>query len=143
MAVFEETKKGEPHLHILARAPFIPQRWLSDQMSELMKAPIVDIRRVKAAAEAARYVAKYVGKGPKPFAKLKRYWSSPGYDLQKDAKPKKDAATDSGWRCLKEPLIVIADIWRSHCREVVWINETEIFSPTGSHRRFSKSQALW
>ncbi len=74
LAVFEETKKGEPHLHILMRAPFIPQRWLSETMDELINAPIVDIRKVGAAKNAARYVAKYVGKGPKPFAALKRYW---------------------------------------------------------------------
>lgn len=95
LCVFEETKKGEPHLHILARAPFIPQKWLSDTMNELIAAPIVDIRKVGRAANAARYVAKYVGKGPKAFEALKRYWQSPGYDLRE--KPEKDTG-DFPWK---------------------------------------------
>lgn len=131
LAVFEETKKGEPHLHILARAPFIPQQWLSEQMRELISAPIVDIRRVKKTQEAARYVAKYVGKGPKPFASLKRYWSSKGFDLQREAKLALKACADHGWRIIREPLVVVADIWRSHWRPVEWISEFEIFSATG------------
>lgn len=131
MAIFEETKKGEPHLHILCRAPFIPQKWLSDQMNELIAAPIVDIRRVKGPREAARYVAKYAGKGPKPFAKLKRYWSSPGYDLQREVKKQNTNQGGARWDVLKEPLVYIVDLWRSHWRPVVWISDTEIFSPTG------------
>ena len=45
MAVFEETKKGEPHLHMLLRAPFVPQKWISETMAELIASPIVDIRQ--------------------------------------------------------------------------------------------------
>ncbi len=71
-AVFEETKKGEPHLHILARCPFIPQRWLSAAMDELISAPIVDIRRVGRVANAARYVAKYVARWPFREVNLKK-----------------------------------------------------------------------
>ncbi len=134
LAVFEETKKGEPHLHILARCPFIPQRWLSDAMNELIAAPIVDIRAVGHAKNAARYVAKYVGKGPKPFAKLKRYWQSKGYDLASVRVPKEDTPWGSGWRMVREPLIVLADIWRAQWRPVEWIGENEIFSPNGAAR---------
>lgn len=95
LCVFEETKKGEPHLHILCRAPYIPQKWLSQQMDELISAPVVDIRRVGAAKNAARYVAKYVGKGPKAFAALKRYWKSKNYDQSEQPVPD---ASDYPWK---------------------------------------------
>lgn len=132
LAIFEETKRGEPHLHILCRAPYIPQRWLSNQMAALIEAPIVDIRRVKNNREAARYVAKYVGKGPKPFAALKRYWSSKNYDLQREVKRAASNKGGSTWRVWEEPLVAILDIWRSYWRPGVWISDTEIFSPTVS-----------
>ena len=78
MAVFEATKAGEPHLHILARVKWIDQRWLSRQLDQLIGAPICDIRRVKSAKQAAHYVAKYVGKAPGKFGTCKRYWTTPG-----------------------------------------------------------------
>lgn len=129
LAVFEETKKGEPHLHILARAPFIPQRWLSEAMDELIAAPIVDIRAVGHVKNAARYVAKYVGKGPKAFAQLKRYWSSKGYDLTAEPKVRGAEKKDSGWRVWKEPLVYLMDIFRSYWLAPEWISDTEIFAP--------------
>lgn len=45
-------------------------------MDARMNAPIVDIRRVKGAKEAAAYVSKYVGKEPTVFEGTKRYWRS-------------------------------------------------------------------
>jgi hypothetical protein len=129
MAVFEETKKGEPHLHILARAPFIPQRWLSRAMDELISAPIVDIRKVGHVKNAARYVAKYVGKGPKAFAALKRYWASHGYSLSEKPKPEKHDHPTGGWQVWKEPLIVVMDVLRCWCLKPEWISDSEIFAP--------------
>ncbi len=76
LAVFEQTKRGEPHLHILCRVRWIPQTWLSEQMNAEIGAPIVDIRRVQDGAEAIRYVAKYIGKQPHRFDGVKRYWRS-------------------------------------------------------------------
>jgi hypothetical protein len=79
LAVFEETKAGEPHLHILCRLKWIPQDWLSDQMKAEIGAPIVDIRRVESKKKVASYVAKYVGKNPEKFGGCKRYWRSLDY----------------------------------------------------------------
>lgn len=129
LAVFEETKKGEPHLHILARAPFIPQKWLSATMDELISAPIVDIRAVGHVKNAARYVAKYVGKGPKAFAALKRYWSSRNYSLSERPRPEKSDHPNGGWQVWKDPLIVLADYFRSWAYSPEWISETELFVP--------------
>lgn len=85
LAVFEATKAGEPHLHILARVRWIDQRWLSAQMRSLIDAPIVDIRRVKGKRMIAQYIAKYVGKEPGKFGTCKRYWRTRDYqvDLQR------------------------------------------------------------
>lgn len=127
LAVFEETKKGEPHLHILARAPYIPQRWLSEQMSELIDAPVVDIRAVGKVANAARYVAKYVGKGPKAFASLKRYWQSKGYGSPVEPRIKKDAEHCFSWRVWQEPLFIIKEIWSQWGAKPVWLSDNEIF----------------
>ena len=84
LAVFEETKRGEPHLHIIMRAPFISQRWLSKMMRKYMDAPIVDIRRVKNQKGAAMYVSKYLSKGAKAWEGCKRYWRSKDWLLPRD-----------------------------------------------------------
>lgn len=76
IAVFEKTKRGEPHLHILARCAWLDQRWLSAQASEEIDAPIVDVRKVTGEKQAACYCAKYVGKDPHVFRGTKRFWSS-------------------------------------------------------------------
>lgn len=81
LAVFEETRRGWPHLHILARAPYIPHDWLSERLNQYAGAPIVDIRRVYNRRHASRYVAKYVSKGPGRFEGCKRYWRSQDYQL--------------------------------------------------------------
>jgi len=88
IAVFERHKSGEPHLHILMRAPFIPQRWIAGWMKAELGAPVVDIRRIWNPKRAAYYVAKYVGKDPERFDGCKRYWSSQDYELPDDQDPR-------------------------------------------------------
>lgn len=131
LAVFEETKRGEPHLHMLLRAPYIPQRWISEQMDELISAPIVDIRKVGSARAVAKYVAKYVAKGPKAFGDLKRYWHTKLYRLNAPPKKKKDAEGFGAWRIIQDSVYTLAELYRASRRRVVWMNETEIYMPTG------------
>lgn len=76
IAVFEATKRGEPHLHILARFRWIDQRWLSEQCAELISAPNVDVRDVPTETKAAQYCAKYIGKDLGRFVGVKRFWTS-------------------------------------------------------------------
>ena len=83
LCVFEATKKGEPHLHILARVKWIDQRWLSKTMQRLIQAPIVDIRRIKSVKQTAKYIAKYIGKEPHRFETCKRYWRTKSWELVK------------------------------------------------------------
>lgn len=85
MAFPEETENGEPHLHILLRTKYIPQRWISQQMKELVNAPIVWIEKVKGPKAAIAYVTKYVTTAPAQFGKSKRYWCSRFYQLIKRA----------------------------------------------------------
>lgn len=98
MAFLERTEQGEPHLHILLRAPYIPQDWLSEQMHELIGAPIVDIRQVKSTRAAVFYVTKYVTKAPAQFGATKRYWISRGWEVNAPEKTEKDTANRSGIR---------------------------------------------
>lgn len=79
LVVMEKTERGEPHLHILARMPYLKQKWLSDEMRKLTNAPIVDIRTIKSSDAATRYVTKYVGKDPHRYEGCKRYWKSRDY----------------------------------------------------------------
>lgn len=88
LAVVESTKRGEPHLHILLRSPYISQRLISDAMRELIDAPIVDIRKIRDARQVVSYVAKYVTKAPEQFGSAKRYWHSGRYELDKDDRKK-------------------------------------------------------
>lgn len=84
IVVFEKTKRGYPHMHILMRARFIPQSWISDQMKDLIDAPIVDVRSIKDRKMAFFYVTKYLGKDPSSFEGCKRWWRSHDYEVEVD-----------------------------------------------------------
>jgi len=88
IAVFELTKKGWPHLHILARCSFLAQSWLSDRLREYADSPIVDVRTVKSRKRAAWYIAKYTAKAPTKIDGCKRYWRTRGYDLSPNKRDK-------------------------------------------------------
>jgi hypothetical protein len=79
LAIFEEHKSGWPHLHILARAKWIGQLWLSLQLEELIGSPIVHVTRLQDAGRGAAYACKYASKASKRFATSKRYWQSAAY----------------------------------------------------------------
>jgi len=113
LCVFEATKNGEPHLHILARVEYIGQAWLSAQMADLIEAPIVDIRAVKSPRHVAFYVAKYIGKDPHHFGTCKRYWATRDWPVgQPEPEPPDPVWTDR-WYVIKWPLAVLAAGWRA------------------------------
>ena len=74
--VWERTKKGWPHIHLLLRAPFIPQGWLSHAWNELTGAPIVDIRALHSPVQIVSYISKYLAKDPQAPHGMKRYRAS-------------------------------------------------------------------
>lgn len=94
IAVLEATKAGRPHLHILARVPWLSQKWLSQACDALLGAPIVWIERITNPAKMAAYVAKYIGKAPHKFIGCKRYWRSRDWikDLEQWAKDNEKSA---------------------------------------------------
>lgn len=108
MAVVEETQAGEPHLHILARCPYIPQRVLSNWMRELAQSPIVDIRRVKGVKQAVQYVAKYIAKAPAQFGHAKRYWQSRKYQPASDLNEGEEQPIKEPWTIIPYSLNTIA-----------------------------------
>jgi len=79
LAVFEATQKGEPHLHIVWRGAWMPQKWLSHQMEKRMGAPVVDVRRIRDKKKVPEYVTKYISKRSIKFGNCKRYWRSAKY----------------------------------------------------------------
>jgi len=90
LAVVEATKLGEPHLHILVRGPYMPQKWLSECMDEIAESPIVDIRKIRSVREVVSYVAKYITKAPAQFDGSKRYWCTQTWEgprVRREAQP--------------------------------------------------------
>jgi len=111
LAVFEETKRGWPHLHIVARAKWIDQPWLSKRMGQLHNSPVVDVRRVTGLGKVAHYIAKYIGKNPHRFEGVKRYWRSLDYlnpvaelEPDDDAPPAHWERVQTHWRNMAECL---------------------------------------
>jgi len=60
--VFELTKRGNPHLHVLARCPWIPQKWLSQTWSRLGIGTNTYIKAAAASRLEAAHSAKSLGK---------------------------------------------------------------------------------
>ena len=108
LAIFEQTALGWPHLHILVRGPFIPQKWLSAQMDRLADSPIVDVRSIKSRKGAAKYVSKYIAKAPGKFGTLKRYWHSQAFKLSVYVSKKGTAL----WDRQKLSLTAWCEAWR-------------------------------
>lgn len=77
--IWERTKKGWPHAHLLLRAPYIPQAFLSRAWQRLSGAKIVDIRMVRTEGEAAAYISKYLTKDPAVPMGFRRYRTSRAY----------------------------------------------------------------
>ncbi len=118
LCVFEAQKSGEPHLHILARVPWISHNWLREQMRRLMAAPIVDIQRVRSQKKLAYYVSKYIGKDPHRFQTCKRYWATRDWELTKFVHEPPPGRWHSGWEIVRTPLDQLAEEWRESGREV-------------------------
>lgn len=77
--VWERTKKGWPHAHVLLRAPFLPQALISRLWTELAESPIVDIRAVTSNRMVVAYVSKYLSKAPDVPPHCRRFRTSRAY----------------------------------------------------------------
>lgn len=120
IAVFEATKLGWPHLHILLRSPWIDQRWLSAQMDALIASPVVGIERVDNRGRIAIYVAKYCSDASKKFGTAKRYWCSQDYDLREPPPCKQPLPPGQGWEPNEWSLQRLARAWTELGWRVTW-----------------------
>ncbi len=120
LAVFEATKKGWPHIHIVARAPWLSQKWLKKRMRELHNSPHVDVRRVQGLEKVAAYVSKYVGKNPHRFAGVKRYWRSLDYLLPPPEEPYDVWDDCPSWHVLKRFWLNVAEDLIDAGYRVLW-----------------------
>ena len=111
-AVREATVRGWPHIHVALRAPYIPWEWLTETWQKLTGSPGVDIRAIYKAGNAAKYLAKYIGKDPHRFGTTKRYWHSRNWF---DVAPEKQPDTgdwNSKWFLDRRRVVEIAyDAW--------------------------------
>lgn len=62
LRILEVTKKGWPHYHLVARSPYIKQKWISSIWNSLTGASIVDIRAIHKVEHVSSYVMKYLCK---------------------------------------------------------------------------------
>lgn len=81
IVVFEKHKSGYPHMHLLLRAPFIPQKWLKAAWEQITGAWMVHISQIRTVGQAMFYVTKYIGKDLAPFEGCKRWWRSHDYNV--------------------------------------------------------------
>lgn len=61
-AIWELTKANAPHIHIAAKGPFIPYRWLSHWLPTFGFGRVCDLRKVHGSSRVAHYMAKYMAK---------------------------------------------------------------------------------
>jgi hypothetical protein len=77
--VWERTKRGWPHIHLLLVADRVAKRWLSRQWLELTGCYIVDLQPLGSIAHAASYLAKYLTKDPQVPAGFRRWRRTAGF----------------------------------------------------------------
>ena len=111
-AVREATKQGWPHIHVALRSPFIEWVWLKEQWERLSGSPGIDIRAIYAAGNAAKYLAKYIGKDPHRFGTTKRYWYSRNWFDVLPETTFNSTDWDSKWHLVHETIGRLAeDAW--------------------------------
>lgn len=77
--VWERTKRGWPHIHLLLVGAAVPKRWLSRQWLELTGCYIVDLQPLGSIAHAAGYLTKYLTKDPQVPAGFRRWRRTAGF----------------------------------------------------------------
>ena len=101
LTVFEETRHGWPHLHIVARGKWVDQGWLSKRMGALIASPIVWVKAINGLGQVAAYISKYIAKNPQRFAGTKRYWRSLDFLLPVAGLEAGGAAAEPVWQVVR------------------------------------------
>lgn len=142
MAFAEETQNGEPHLHILLRTVFIPQAWISQQMKEIIRSPIVWIEKIKGPKSAIAYVTKYCTKAPAQFGKSRRYWVSRWYQLIRKERDKRSLYDRINTKVVFQQFReLISELVRTgSIPRVIKPTEIEVYSQNDPRRRLQRDQ---
>jgi len=113
------TEAGWPHLHLLQRGSFVPQAELSLFFRLKLGSPIVDVRRVKEAPQAAAYITRYMLRAAESDAAAQpdgfRIQTSLNYCIDWD--DRQAANDDPSWTWKYDPrpmLSILQDIEKRH-----------------------------
>lgn len=102
--VWEKTKRGWPHAHILVRGHIVSKHWLSRTWRELSGSYVVDLQKVGSIEHAAQYLAKYLAKDPQVPEGFRRWRRSAGFFCVADEPPATKLAIVGKWdRTLLSP----------------------------------------
>lgn len=104
--VFELTKRGTPHMHILCRGSYISKSWLSTHWNALGIGYITYIQKVKNSRESAAHLCKYLGKQmgqtARELAPLRIIQTSSGFLLHPPQPPVQELYPDFIWTWTRE-----------------------------------------
>lgn len=84
IVVFEKHLKGQPHMHLLLRAPYLHQKVLLGMWRDIMGSGGVNTKFVKDKKKILFYITKYIGKDLAAFEGCKRWWRSQNFNVSKD-----------------------------------------------------------
>lgn len=120
LCVFEKTKQGWPHLHIIGRCQWIDQAWLSKRMGRLTGSPITYVERPPGQYKVAFYISKYLAKNPHRFIGTKRYWRSQDYLDPTRATLNSFIPIPDTWVIVREHWKVLASRYERRGVSVTW-----------------------
>lgn len=109
--VFEATKAGEPHLHVVGRWPRIEKEEISAFFEKEIAAPSTRIEGIHSQDGLARYLTDYLTKGPTRFGTLKRYGYSRKYFIK--ARPEQYVAAiwQGTWEIVDKPFLDLRNLY--------------------------------
>lgn len=135
LAVFEKHKSGWPHLHVLARFPYIKHSTLLRRWRKLIGRGGLNIKRPRTTEGVARYVAKYVSKAGEKFDGVRRWWMTRGYTARIKREPREYPWATSPWRREVASLDTLRRTFaRNGWVEIEEANSLLFVSPIGAER---------
>ncbi|GAI69972.1 unnamed protein product [marine sediment metagenome] len=129
--VWEFTKKGVPHCHVVLRGGYVAQKWISRLWNALGIGPIVYINSVKGsklhAAHVCKYLAKANGQSARALAPLHVVQVSKNYDLAQEPRTAVEKYPDMVWVWDRLPPWEVARRFEEHAK---WVETMR--NPDGS-----------
>lgn len=152
--VWERTKRGWPHIHLLLSAPRVAKRWLSHQWLELTGCYIVDIQPLGSLEHAASYLAKYLTKDPQVPAGFRRWRRTAGFFKASEEPPIFKMPVKGPWKiqpgsARSQALIWFNDqlaifekpqgFWEARAAPEIWLHQVA----TGVRDKLLQSMTGW